>query len=105
MNVPFYFFAAASRQYELVYVWNQATPEAKVIICTLVFFSIMAWSVMAYKADQMRRAKKLNQLFNAEFRSQNSVLAIHDRRIKVEGCPLFAVYQEGCLELDARLKT
>src|SRR5216117_4278956 len=105
MSVPVYLFAAATRQYELVYVWHQATPEAKVIIGTLVIFSIVAWSVMASKAVQMRKANKLNQLFNAEFRTQNSVLAIYDRRIQVEGCPLYAVYQQGCGELDARLKT
>src|SRR5207253_5453075 len=105
MNVPVYFFAAKVTQYELVYVWQQATTEAKIIIFTLLIFSVMAWSVMASKAVQMRRAKKLNQLFNAEFRQQNNVLAIYDRRIQVEGCPLFTVYQEGCLELDARLKT
>src|ERR1044071_2039989 len=105
MNVPVYFFAATASQYELVYVWQQATTEAKVIIFTLLIFSIMAWSVMATKAVQMRRAKKLNQLFNAEFRQQNNVLAVHDRRIQVDGCPLFTVYQEGCVELDARLKT
>jgi biopolymer transport protein ExbB/TolQ len=105
MNIPVCFLAAASNQYELVYVWQQATPEAKVIIFTLVIFSIMAWYVMGTKAVQMRHAKKLNQLFNAEFRQQSNVLAIHDRRIQVDGCPLFTVYQEGCLELDARLKT
>ena len=105
MNVPVYFFAAKVSQYELVYVWQQATTEAKIIIFTLLIFSIMAWSVMGSKAVQMRRAKKLNQLFNAEFRHQNNVLAIHDRRIQVDGCPLFTVYQEGCMELDARLKT
>ena len=105
MNVPVYFFAAKVSQHELVYVWQQATTEAKIIIFTLLIFSIVAWSVMGSKAVQMRRAKKLNQLFNTEFRQQNNVLAIHDRRIQVEGCPLFAVYQEGCMELDARLKT
>src|SRR6266508_4627052 len=104
MNVPVYLFAAATRQYELVYVWHQATPEGKVIIGTLVIFSIVAWSVMASKAVQMRRAKKLNQLFDAEFRTQNGVFGIFDRRVQVEGCPSFTVYQQGCLELDARLK-
>ena len=104
MNVPAYFFAAKTTQHELVYVWQQATTEAKIIIFTLLIFSIMAWSVMGSKAVQMRRAKKLNQLFNTEFRQQNNVLAIFDRRIQVDGCPLFTVYQEGCMELDARLK-
>src|SRR5437773_8061041 len=105
MNVPVYLFAAATRQYELVYVWHQATPEAKVIIGRVEVVSIVAWSVMASTAVRMGEAKQLNQIFTAEFRTQNSVLAIYDRRIQVEGCPLFAVYQQGCVELDARLKT
>ena len=35
MNVPVYFFAAQVSQSELVYVWHQATIEAKIIIFTL----------------------------------------------------------------------
>ena len=94
----------ASNKSELLYIWDQATLEAKVIIVILMFFSIMAWSVMAYKALQMHRAKKLNQYFTAEFKSQKSVLEMFDRRIQADGCPLFAVYQAGSIELDARLK-
>jgi biopolymer transport protein ExbB/TolQ len=85
-------------------VWKNATIEAKVIIVILAIFSIFAWSVMASKALQMRRARKLNMYFDTEFRTQNKVLGIYDRRVQVEGCPLFATYQEGCLELDSRLK-
>jgi biopolymer transport protein TolQ len=102
MNVPVYLLAKSD--VELLYVWNQATPEAKAIIVVLVIFSIFAWSVMASKALQMRRAKKLNQLFDAEFRSQSNVLAVFDRRVQVDGCPLFTVYQTGCVELDSRLR-
>ena len=103
-----YFFAVggtAHQQPELLYVWDKARIEAKVIIVVLILFSIVAWSVMIYKAIQMRRAKKLNQYFTAEFKSQKSVLDMFDRRIQAEGCPLFAVYQAGSMELDARLKT
>lgn len=102
------FFAAAgaqSGQLELFYIWEKATPEAKVIIIFLGFFSIIAWSVMISKAIQMRRAKKLNQYFTTEFRAQKTVLDIFDRRVAAEGCPLFAVYQAGSVALDARLKT
>jgi len=95
-----YFFATS----DLLYVWDKATPEAKVIIVTLVIFSIFAWSVMASKAVQMRRAKNLNRLFEAEFRTQKKVLEIYDRRLQVPDCPLFVVYSEGSRELDARLK-
>ena len=79
--------------------------EGKVIMVTLAIFSIFAWSVMASKAMQMRRAKKLNGLFENEFRTQKHVLDVFDRRVQVPDCPLFMVYQEGSRELDARLKT
>jgi biopolymer transport protein ExbB/TolQ len=106
MNAPVFFAAATGpgSQAELLYIWDQATPEAKIIIVFLVLFSIMAWSVMISKALQMRRATKLNLYFNTEFRTQKQVLDMFDRRIQAEGCPLFAVYQAGSTELDARLK-
>ncbi|MBI5385376.1 MAG: MotA/TolQ/ExbB proton channel family protein [Verrucomicrobia bacterium] len=88
----------------LLFIWDRATPEAKVIIVILVLFSIFAWSIMASKAMQMRRAKRLNRLFEAEFRTQKTVMDIFDRRVQVDDCPLFSVYQEGCKEMDARLK-
>jgi biopolymer transport protein ExbB/TolQ len=108
MNAPvFALLAAASAnadKAELLYVIEKATPEAKVIIFCLIAFSIVAWSVMIGKAVQMRRAKKLNQFFSTEFRTQKAVLDVYDRRVQAEGCPMFKVYQAGSLELDARLK-
>jgi biopolymer transport protein TolQ len=100
MHVPSYFFATS----DLPFVWDKATPEGKAIIVVLVVFSIFAWSVMVAKALQMRRAKRLNRLFDAEFRTQGNVLGMFDRRIQVTDCPMFMVYQEGCKELDSRLK-
>jgi biopolymer transport protein ExbB/TolQ len=106
MNVPcFAVVGAASNQARLLFIWDQATIEAKVIIIFLMFFSITAWSVMAYKAMQMRRAKKLNQYFTTEFKTQKAVLDLFDRRLQAEGCPLFAVYQAGSVELEMRLKS
>src|SRR6202021_2377623 len=52
----------------------------------------------------MHRATKLNLYFGSEFKSQKNVLGMFDRKLQVEGCPLFMVYQAGSLELDARLK-
>lgn len=95
----------ASNKAELVYVWEQATPEAKAIIVLLVIFSVIAWSTIFYKAAQMRRARKLNYYFEQEFRAQKNVLDIFDRKLHVEGCPLYEVYQTGCVQLDARLRS
>lgn len=85
-------------------IWKQATPEAQVIIVILILFSIGAWSVIAFKTVQMRRARKLNLYFTEEFKAQKNVLELYDRRIQAEGCPLFVVYQAGSVELDTRLK-
>jgi biopolymer transport protein TolQ len=106
MNVPCLFavVGTASNKAELIYIWEQATPEAKAIILFLILFSIMAWSVMTSKAIQMRRARKLNHFFGTEFKTQKAVLDMFDRRIQADGCPMFMVYQAGSLELDARLK-
>ena len=107
MNVLCTFAVAgtASTKWQLAYIWDKASPEAQAIIFLLLVFSIIAWTVMITKAIQMHRAKKLNQFFTAEFRSQKAVLDVFDRRVQVEGCPLFAVYNAGSIELDARLKS
>jgi biopolymer transport protein ExbB/TolQ len=104
MNALFFFAVGKSNELELVYVWNQARPEAKIIIVFLAIFSVIAWSVMIRKAIQMRQAKKLNHFFTTEFRNQKNVLDLFDRRLQVEACPLFTVYHNGSLELDARLR-
>ncbi len=97
--------AALPGRNKLLYIWGQATPEAKAIIVLLAVFSIFAWSTMASKAMQMLRAKRLNRLFESEFRTQKNVMEVFDRRVQVEDCPLFMVYQEGCKEIDVRLRT
>lgn len=95
---------AAANNTGLLYAWRTASIEGKLIIILLFVFSIAAWWVMASKALQMRRARNLNDLFLSEFRAQEAVMDIHTRRIQVEGCPLFTVYQEGCMDLDLRLR-
>lgn len=93
-----------SSEFEIVFVWDQARPEGKAIIVLLVLFSIFAWSVMASKAMQMRRASRWNRLFDQEFRSQKELLSIFKRKIQVDGCPLYTVYQSGCFELKLGLR-
>jgi len=108
MNVPIASLLLASAkpsdEMELLYVWNQARPEAQIIICFLFVFSIVAWWVMFSKALQMRKARKLNLYFYQEFKTQEHVLGIFDRRLQVDGCPIFMVYEAGSMELASRLK-
>jgi biopolymer transport protein TolQ len=103
-GLPPTFIGAATSQLELLYVWDQARPEAKVIIILLFISSIAVWWMMIFKVIQMRRARKLNSLFGQEFTSQKAVLEMFDRKLEVEGCPLYAVYLSGCQQLDQRLR-
>ena len=106
MNVPVFLAAVGANpnEAELLFIWRRTTPEGKAVVFCLLIFSIVAWSVMIAKAVQMRRAKKLNRFFDAEYRTQKNVLDVFDLRVQAEGCPTFMVYQAGSLELDARLK-
>ena len=106
MNVPLFLAAAGVKTHEaeLPFIWSKTTLEGKGVVFCLLILSIVAWSVMISKVVQMRRAKKLNRFFDAEYRAQKNVLDVFDRRVQAEGCPLFMVYQAGSLELDARLK-
>lgn len=95
--------AADQSQMEVLYIWSKATPEGKAIIVLLVIFSIFAWSVMAAKAMQLRRATRMNEYFNDEFRKQGKVLSIAERNVDVEGCPNYTVYKMGSVEVQGRL--
>jgi biopolymer transport protein ExbB/TolQ len=86
-------------------VLSRATVEARVILVVLAIFSVLAWYMMVFKGMQMRRAKQLNQNFDSVFRTTKNVLGIFERHLEVSGCPFFTVYQEGCAELDKRLKS
>jgi biopolymer transport protein TolQ len=94
----------AQSQLQVVWIWSKATIAGRCIIFVLIIASIFVWYMMISKALQMRRAKRLNLFFDAEYRGQKQVLGIFDRHLEVNGCPMFAVYQEGCVELDTRLK-
>ena len=91
----------AANQIEFLYVWSEARPEGKAIIIVLVVFSIFAWSVMAAKTMQIRRARKLNRLFDVEFRQQKKLTDIFKRNIHVDGCPLYTIYDAGNTELSS----
>jgi biopolymer transport protein TolQ len=108
MNVLYFFAAAAPTakpsEVELLFIWDKSTLEAKIIIICLLVFSIFSWSIMVAKAVQMRRAKRLNRLFENEFRNQKHTLDVYDRRVDVEDCPLFVIYRDACKEVDQRLQ-
>ena len=72
MNLAWVVFAKS--EVNLAYVWEKASIEARIIIIILLIFSIFAWSIMATKAVEMRRARRLNQYFDAEVQAQKQAV-------------------------------
>jgi len=91
MNVPCLLAAAGPRtsEYELVYIWEQATPEAKAIIACLVVFSIVAWSVMISKSHPDAARQDAESLLHRRIPFAEGGARIFDRRIQADGCPMF----------------
>lgn len=105
MSANFFILAAAVQtEPDLVYIWTQATFETKLVLFALAIMSVFAWSVMASKTVQMRRARKLNRIFQEEYKQQKNVMDIYNRNVEVEGCPLFNIYRETCSEVKARIR-
>ena len=106
MNQMAIFAATAPEQSKPTYlfVWDQLGGAGLTIIVILVLISSCAWAVMAYKAKQLRHARKYNRHFEREFRRQPRVLGMFERDIRAEGCPQFNVYKEGCMALEERLR-
>ena len=86
-----------------LFVWEQLEGPGLAIIVILVLISTCAWAVMAYKAKQLRHARKYNRHFERDFRRQSLVLGMFERNLRAEGCPHFNVYNEGCVALEERL--
>ena len=87
-----------------LFVWEQLEGPGLAIIVILVLISTCAWAVMAYKAKQLRHARKYNRHFEREFRRQTAVMDMFERDIRAEGCPHFNVYRDGCMALEERLR-
>ncbi len=77
--------------------------SGKLIVLILVLFSIVAWSVMAAKYAELKKADAGSERFLQAFRSETHPLSLFLRRVSFQGSPLYKVYEAGCLALGGEL--
>lgn len=77
--------------------------SGKLIVLILFVFSIVAWSVMAAKYVELKRAASSSSRFLAAFRSDNHPLSLYVKGVMFPGSPLYKVYEAGCLALGGEL--
>ena len=84
---------------------SQSNVAGKAIIAILFIGSIGAWSIMAYKISELRRARQQTQRFLLAFRKDSHPLSIFLKRVEFPESPLYRVYMQGCSALSQELES
>ncbi len=87
------------------FAFRESTTAGQVIVMVLFGGSIFAWSIMVSKFIEVRRAKVESSRFLHAFRKDPHPVALFLRRQKFPGCPLYQIYEKGCLSLGAELES
>jgi biopolymer transport protein TolQ len=83
----------------LVFALQRMDVIGAVIFGSLILLSILAWTIMITKFNQVNRARRSSEVFWNNLRRDKNFLSMYNQGLKVEGCPLFSIYVEGCREL------
>lgn len=92
---------------DLWYALMKSDPVAgKGFVCLLLLVSVYAWTVMVFKWLMLKRAKRANKSFLAQFRKEKHPLALHLKQLPLPASPLLTVYEGACtavgIELESR---
>jgi len=86
----------------LLYSFQQADTQGKVIVLILCFGSALTWSVMLTKWQQLRRARTSGEAFLAQFRRERDPLHLFINNFEMADCPLYNIYRMGAEEVSSR---
>lgn len=71
--------------------------SGKLIIFILFGFSIVAWTVMVSKWNELRRAQQASKHFLNTYRREQHPLALFLRKQRMPYSPAFTVYEKACM--------
>ena len=86
----------------LLYSFQQADTQGKVIVLILCFGSALTWSVMLTKWQQLRKARASGEAFLAQFRRERDPLHLFINNFEMADCPLYNIYRMGAEEVSSR---
>lgn len=82
----------------------QAGPMAKLVLGTLLVFSVLSWAVMIAKALQFKRAERQSDQFLDIFRKSRRFSEVGASSGRLAASPLVGIFQTGHAEIDAQVK-
>ncbi len=80
----------------VVFAFRQSNIVGQVIVAILFFGSILAWSVMLIKINDLRVAVRDNQRFQTAFNRETRLNALIDRKQQFPNSPIYQVYAAVC---------
>lgn len=86
----------------LLYSFQQAEMQGKVIVLLLMLGSALTWSVMLTKSQQLRRSRQTGDGFLAQFRHERDPLHLFINNYEIAECPLYNIYRMGAEEVSAQ---
>ncbi len=86
----------------LLYSFQQADLQGKVIVMILMVGSALTWSVMLTKWQQLRRARQSGDDFLAHFRRERDPLHLYINDFEMAECPLYNIYRMGAEEISTQ---
>lgn len=96
--------AAADAGPGLIEVFLQAGPMAKLVLATLLIFSVLSWAVMIAKALQFQRAERQSDQFLDVFRKSRRFSEVGASSGRLAASPLVGIFQTGHAEIDSQVK-
>lgn len=82
-----------------------ASPVVKLVLLTLIFFSVFSWAIIFSKRKTLKAASSQSQKFLVEFRRSRNLSEVNKAAKKYRGSPLAALFQSGYEELAYMTKS
>jgi biopolymer transport protein TolQ len=83
-----------------IYAFQSSTFVGQAIIAALIFVSIVSWTVMFTKFNQVRAAEKTSQDFLRTLRAEDQFVSLFKKGRTWNNSPLSDLYVEGCKGLQ-----
>ena len=94
-----YLFAYAAVGEEIVSLLGQSGPVARIVLLSLLFFSIFSWTIIISRARLFRRAKAQSSKFLRAFRRAQRFQDIAAVSEQFKPSPLVSVFEAGYEEM------
>lgn len=82
----------------------QSGPMGKFVLGMLLVFSLVSWTIMVYKAVQLRRASQQGRRFLRVFRASKRFGEVQAAAAELAASPLVGLFQAGYAEIDHQVK-